>query len=61
MFGGAHPPAGKFNAGQKMIYWIAVFGGGLISITGLRCCRRSMSWILAACRSPMACTRLRRR
>ena len=35
MFGGPHPPARKFNAGQKMIYWIAVFGGGLISVTGV--------------------------
>jgi len=35
MFGGPHPPARKFNAGQKMIYWIAVFGGGAISLTGL--------------------------
>jgi len=35
MFGGPHPPARKFNAGQKMIYWIAVFGGGAISLTGI--------------------------
>lgn len=35
MFGGPHPPARKFNAGQKMIYWIAVFGGGAISLTGV--------------------------
>ncbi len=35
MLGGPHPPARKFNAGQKMIYWIAVFGGGAISLTGL--------------------------
>ncbi len=35
MFGGAHPPAWKFNAGQKMIYWLAVFGGGLICVTGV--------------------------
>ncbi|MGI4943257.1 MAG: formate dehydrogenase subunit gamma [Janthinobacterium lividum] len=35
MFGGPHPPARKFNFGQKMIYWIAVFGGGAISITGV--------------------------
>ena len=35
MFGGAHPPAWKFNAGQKMIYWIAFWGGGLICLTGL--------------------------
>jgi formate dehydrogenase subunit gamma len=35
MFGGPHPPAWKFNAGQKMIYWAAVFGGELICLTGL--------------------------
>ncbi len=35
MFGGPHPPAQKFNAGQKMIYWIAVGGGALISLTGI--------------------------
>ena len=35
MFGGPHVPTEKFNAGQKMIYWIAVFGGGLIAITGV--------------------------
>lgn len=35
MFGGPHPPARKFNAGQKMIYWIAVFGGGAICVTGV--------------------------
>ena len=35
MFGGPHPPAQKFNAGQKMIYWIAVFGGAGISLTGV--------------------------
>lgn len=29
-----HPPAGHFNAGQKMIYWIVVLGGGLASVTG---------------------------
>ena len=35
MLGGPHPPARKFNAGQKMIYWIAVFGGGAICLTGV--------------------------
>lgn len=35
MFGGSHVPTEKFNAGQKMIYWIAVLGGALISITGV--------------------------
>jgi formate dehydrogenase subunit gamma len=35
LFGGAHPPAWKFNAGQKIIYWAAFWGGGLICVTGL--------------------------
>jgi len=35
MFGGPHPPARKFNAGQKMIYWAAVFGGGALVVTGV--------------------------
>ena len=29
-----HPPAGRFNAGQKAIYWIVVIGGGLVAATG---------------------------
>jgi formate dehydrogenase subunit gamma len=32
--GGAHPPAQRFNAGQKMIYWIVVIGGTAVAITG---------------------------
>lgn len=28
------PPAYRFNAGQKMIYWIVVIGGGLVAATG---------------------------
>jgi formate dehydrogenase subunit gamma len=35
MFGGEHPAAWKFNAGQKMIYWAAFWGGGLICLTGV--------------------------
>jgi formate dehydrogenase subunit gamma len=34
MVGNKHPPADRFNAGQKMIYWIVVFGGGLVAATG---------------------------
>ena len=26
--GGNHPPARRFNAGQKLIYWVVVLGGG---------------------------------
>jgi formate dehydrogenase subunit gamma len=29
-----HPPAYRFNAGQKMIYWIVVLGGTASAITG---------------------------
>jgi formate dehydrogenase subunit gamma len=32
--GHRHPPARRFNAGQKMIYWIVVLGGGLVAATG---------------------------
>ena len=33
--GNDHPPAYRFNAGQKMIYWIVVIGGGASAVTGL--------------------------
>src|SRR5260370_24427325 len=29
-----HPPAHRFNAGQKAIYWIVVIGGGAVAVTG---------------------------
>lgn len=32
--GHKHPPAYRFNAGQKAIYWIVVIGGGLVAATG---------------------------
>jgi formate dehydrogenase subunit gamma len=32
--GNRHPPARRFNAGQKMIYWIVVLGGGAAAVTG---------------------------
>jgi formate dehydrogenase subunit gamma len=34
MVGDRHPPAGRFNAGQKMIYWIVVIGGAVMAVTG---------------------------
>ncbi|WP_027523306.1 formate dehydrogenase subunit gamma [Bradyrhizobium sp. Ec3.3] len=34
LFGHDHPPARRFNAGQKGIYWIVVIGGGLVAVTG---------------------------
>lgn len=32
---GSHPPAKKFNAGQKVIFWIVVLGGLSISLSGI--------------------------
>jgi formate dehydrogenase subunit gamma len=34
MIGHDHPPAERFNAGQKMIYWIVVLGGAAIAVSG---------------------------
>lgn len=31
---GAHPPAKRFNAGQKGIFWIVAFGGLIMSVSG---------------------------
>jgi formate dehydrogenase subunit gamma len=31
---GDHPPAWKFNAGQKLLYWIVVFSGIAMIVTG---------------------------
>ena len=32
---GSHPPARKFNAGQKMIFWLVVLAGASLSFTGV--------------------------
>ena len=32
---GAHPPARKFNAGQKIVFWIVILGGLSVSASGL--------------------------
>ena len=31
---GQHPPARRFNAGQKGIFWIVIIGGSLMSLSG---------------------------
>ena len=31
---GSHPAAGRFNAGQKLVFWITVLGGGLVAASG---------------------------
>ncbi|GHF05780.1 hypothetical protein GCM10016455_28630 [Aliiroseovarius zhejiangensis] len=35
LFGGGHPPAKKFNAGQKLIFWSTIVLGASISLSGL--------------------------
>ena len=35
LLGGEHPPAKKFNAGQKLIFWSVIVGGGLLSLSGV--------------------------
>ena len=32
---GVHPPAGKFNAGQKLIFWAVILLGASVSLSGL--------------------------
>jgi formate dehydrogenase subunit gamma len=34
LVGSKHPPARRFNAGQKAIYWVVVLGGGAAAVTG---------------------------
>jgi len=32
---GVHPPAKKFNAGQKIIFWLVVLGGVSVTLSGI--------------------------
>ena len=34
ILGNSHPPAGKFNLGQKIVFWVTIVGGVLLSATG---------------------------
>jgi len=33
-FGHSHPQAGRFNAGQKGVFWLTVLGGGVVALSG---------------------------
>ncbi len=35
LFGGGHPPAGRFNAGEKLVFWIVMLGGLSLILSGL--------------------------
>lgn len=32
--GKGHPAAGRFNGGQKLVFWITVIGGALVAVSG---------------------------
>ena len=34
-FGNSHPPAGRFNAGQKLVFWSVILGGIALSASGI--------------------------
>ncbi|MBV8335199.1 MAG: formate dehydrogenase subunit gamma [Alphaproteobacteria bacterium] len=34
LIGHDHPPAYRFNAGQKLVYWVVVLGGGAAAVSG---------------------------
>jgi len=34
MFGGKEPPAGRFNPGEKFIFWMSVVAGAIVSVSG---------------------------
>jgi formate dehydrogenase subunit gamma len=34
LIGHGHPEAGRFNGGQKMVFWITVIGGTLVALSG---------------------------
>src|SRR6185295_10061045 len=34
VIGDEHPPAYRFNAGQKLLYWLVVLGGSAVAISG---------------------------
>jgi formate dehydrogenase subunit gamma len=35
ILGSAHPPARKFNAGQKILFWLVMLGGLSVSLSGI--------------------------
>ncbi len=34
LIGHEHPPSGRFNGGQKMVFWLTVLGGAVVSASG---------------------------
>ena len=36
-----HAPAGRFNAGEKLVFWFALAAGVAVIVSGFCCCFRS--------------------
>ena len=34
LIGGEHPEAGRFNGGQKLVFWFTVLGGAVVAVSG---------------------------
>jgi formate dehydrogenase subunit gamma len=34
LIGNEHPESGRFNGGQKMVFWITVLGGAVVAVSG---------------------------
>lgn len=47
LLGFGHPPADRFNAGQKLMFWSTILGGGLLSVSGYTMMFRPESLALA--------------
>ena len=47
LLGIGHPPADRFNAGQKLMFWSTIVGGAALSISGYIMMFRPLSFALA--------------
>ncbi len=56
LVGGGHPPAKKFNAGQKVIFWAVIIGGGLLSVSASTCSSRARPAACSPCSSGTSST-----
>jgi len=49
---GKHAPAGRFNLGEKLVYWLSLAAGVAVSVSGFCCCFPSTAPISPICSSP---------
>lgn len=48
MLGFGHPPADRFNAGQKLMFWATILGGGTLAVSGYIMMFRPVSFAISA-------------